>query len=390
MGDAGQGYARLVEERFGLRLSSRHAKQLEEAVPELVSDSGYHGAAELYVALAGGRHPELVERLAAALTVGETHFFRVRPQMEALRRVVLPELIARRAGDRALSVWSAGCSTGEEPYTVAMLLLELVPFLEQWKLQLLATDLNRSVLEVARHALYGEWSFRDTPDAVRRSFFDAEGERWRLRESVRRMVRFACHNLMSDPPPLMDPRHEGFDLILCRNVTIYFGPEAVLRLYARFAEALAPGGWLVLGPSDPTPVSGSGLELHELQDALLWRRGERPGASRDLSDGVAGSSRQRVSPQSGVSEAAARGDDADLREVWPLAHAGNRVDARRRVEAVLGMHPLRAEAHLLLGMLHLENGAAEEALASLRRATFLSPDLPMAHFGLGRAVPATG
>src|SRR5207253_9059874 len=126
--------------------------------------------------------------------------------------------------------------------------------------------------QAARHATYGEWSFRDTPSRVRAHYFTPVGKRWRLADSIRRIVRFAHLNLAADVFPSPGPTGPDLDLIVCRNVTIYFSADATRQLYARFAEALVPEGWLVLGPSDPAPEDCPGLEAVHLPAAVLWRR----------------------------------------------------------------------------------------------------------------------
>jgi chemotaxis protein methyltransferase CheR len=392
-----RAYLRLIEERFGLRLTDHQARHLDDIVVELLAKTEYSGPLELYGALTAGWRCDLLEILAARLTIGETHFFRVGPQIEALRRVVLPDLLGRRAGERRLRVWSAGCSTGEEPYTLAILIRERLPAPETWDIQLLATDISLPALEAARRALYGEWSFRGTPNEVRERYFSPEGKRWRLVEPVRRMVRFARLNLAADPFPSLGPQNDAaprgpaFDLIVCRNVTIYFSPEVTQRLYRRFADALATGAWLVLGPSDPTPEQPGPLEPVYLPGAVLWRR---PTAAPALpvQRTWATAARAGATPTyPGVRRppmlppAPPREAPPDLEQVRTLAHGGDRAAAREQAERLVRARPLEAEAHLLLGMLDLDEGSAGPALASLRRATFLDARDALAHFSLGRA-----
>jgi chemotaxis protein methyltransferase CheR len=417
--DLHAAYLRLVEERSGLSLSARQAAQLVGAIAALLPRTGYGGPADLYAALATGDRGDLLEALAGGLTVGETHFFRVAPQIEALRRIVLPDVIARCGERRRLRLWSAGCSTGEEPYTLAILLRELLPAPEAWDIQLLATDINAAALEVARRGHYGEWSFRGTPEEVRQRYFVPEGKGWRLVEQVRRMVRFAHLNLAMHAYPSPGPGEADLDVILCRNVTIYFSPTAAQRLYRGFAGALAPGGWLVLGPSDPTPggveegdraTVGRDFELVALPDVFLWRRsgGSRAGHDTTGANGSArgahsparpprapGSARiaratpdrparVRPAPAPGAAPGGA-GAVVDVAAVWRLVHEGARAPARALALGLARDRPLEAEAHLLLGMLHLDEGALDAALESLRRATFLDKDNALAHFSLGRA-----
>jgi chemotaxis protein methyltransferase CheR len=177
-------YLHLLKQQFGLR-PGRQADHVDGVVMQLLASSSYTEPADLYTAFAAGLQPRLLEMLALSMTVGETHFFRVNPQIEALRRVVLPELIARHKTDRQLRVWSAGCSTGEEPYTLAMLLCEQLSKPNDWDVQLVATDFNRAALEMARLAVYGEWSFRDSPREMRSRYFTPAAKRWRLNDQVR-------------------------------------------------------------------------------------------------------------------------------------------------------------------------------------------------------------
>jgi chemotaxis protein methyltransferase CheR len=263
-------YGRLTEQRFGLRLTGNAISQLDALVPQLLAMSSYSNPSQLLDAFADGRLPRLLEVLAARLTSGETYFFSDTPQIEALREVVLPDLIARRATDRRLCVWSAGCSTGEEPYTLAMLIRELLPTPRTWDIHLVASDINREAIEVARLGVYADRSFRDPPGKIQTRYIARSDTRWQVSDLVLRMVRFATLNLASDPPPFPSDV-AAVDLIVCRGVTMDFHELAAQRLYQRFARALTPSGWLVLGPFDPPPMARLGFERVLLEGALLWR-----------------------------------------------------------------------------------------------------------------------
>src|SRR2546430_1384388 len=207
--DPRAAYVHLIERRAGLRLADRQTQGLDDAVAHLLTRTAHAGPRELYNALARDAGRDLVDSLAADLTVGETHFFRIGPQIQALQRTVLPDIIERRSAERRLGLWSAGCSTGEEAYTLAILLHDALPAHQTWDITLLATDINRRALDTAQQAIYGEWSFRDTPDLIRQRYFTATGKRWRLGEPVRRMVRFAPLNLVADAFPSPGPHGAG-------------------------------------------------------------------------------------------------------------------------------------------------------------------------------------
>src|SRR4051794_31178619 len=212
-------YCRLIEERVGLRLSEQQLRGLDGMLVAFLATAGEDlTPEELHDRWAAGGRADLFAAFAARLTIGETHFFRVAPQIAALQETVLPDLLARRADQRRLALWSAGCSSGEEPYTLAILLRDLLPDQERWAISILATDLSEPALDEARRACYREWSFRETPEQIRQRHFAREGDTWRLNETIRQMVRFKRPNLAADPLPAPSATLPALDLILCRNV----------------------------------------------------------------------------------------------------------------------------------------------------------------------------
>lgn len=403
-------FRELVEARTGIRLNDGQVRGLDGLIAGLVTRAGGDLTPDqLYAAFSAGGRADLFRDFAARVTIGETHFFRVAPQIAALRDVALPDLFQRRATARRLALWSAGCSSGEEPYTLAILLRELLPTLDTWDVRLFATDLSEPALDTARGAVYREWSFRETPPWVRQRYFTAQGELWRLHDTIRQMVRFERVNLVADtyPPSLRDAG--TLDLILCRNVTIYFNHSVSHDLYRRFAALLVPGGWLILGPSDPPPPRDSGLEPVYLTNAILWRKpllieaaGARPGdresrPARAITAPLS-SARPRVTkpltntdPRSTRTSAPTPASPAErLAAIRTQLAAGERDGARAALEALARDAPLLAAAHCLLGLLALEGGDTATALESLRRATFLAPEDPLAQYGLGRTYRALG
>src|SRR5207302_2496387 len=188
-------------------------------------------------------------------------------------------------------------------------------------------------------------------------------KRWRLREDLVRMVRFAPLNLTADAFPSPGPEGATLDLLVCRNVTIYFSQEATRRLYARFVEVLAPDGWLLLGPSDPVPDHPRLLAPVYLPGAVLWRRVDaRPHTARPRGTQRSGDRR----PSAGRQPSAARTREAR--------------QTRTEAEPLVSDRPLDGAAYTSQGMLDLERGAVEEAIENLRRATFLAPQDALAQF----------
>lgn len=229
-------------------------------------------------------------RLIKTLTVGETHFFRDEAQFNALVQHVLPAIITRKRAAAAaiglniqpqLRIWSAGCSSGEEPYSMAMLLKELLPDIDRWHILILATDINQDSLTRAREASYSNWSFREARARELRSrYFRDETNnssrlsptRYRLQDDIRQMVTFASLNLIEDDYPAIHNNTVSMDLIICRNVTIYFTEEITRQVTQRFYQALVDQGWLVVGHSEPSLLTYRAFQAHTFPDTLLYQK----------------------------------------------------------------------------------------------------------------------
>jgi chemotaxis protein methyltransferase CheR len=190
----------------------------------------------------------LTTQIIEALVTTETSFFRDLQPFEALRKTIVPELIRRRAGERALTIWCAASSTGQEPYSVALLLREHFPQLREWNVLLLATDLSREVLARAREGRYNQIEVnRGLPAPLLVKYFQQHGTQWQLKEEIRRLVEFRELNL-AQPWPFL-PR---MDLILNRNVMIYFDVATKKSILSRIARLLHPDGYLLLGGAETT------------------------------------------------------------------------------------------------------------------------------------------
>lgn len=199
-----------------------------------------------YLKQGGAEQEEELLQLLDVLTINETSFFRNRPQFDLLEQLVLPELIGNKeaSGQSSLRVWSAGCSTGEEPYSIAISVLEQIPTRRPWDVRIYASDLSLSALERATNGVYSESKLQDMDRLRHRRFFESCDDGYRVREEVRRLVIYDFHNL----------KHENglgdLDFIFCRNVLIYFDPDEQNKVVAKLVRALRPGGYLFLGHSE--------------------------------------------------------------------------------------------------------------------------------------------
>jgi chemotaxis protein methyltransferase CheR len=212
----------------------------------------------------------LHDQVVDALTTNETTFFRDFNPWESLRTLVLPELLERKEQTRTLAIWSAGCSSGQEPFSIAMSIREHFPELLTWQLSILGTDISGSVLDRARRGRYGQLEVnRGLPAHLLVRHFERAGMEWEIEEPIRRMVRFERHNLVE--PWLAWP---PFDLVLMRNVMIYFDHDAKRDVLGKMHRQLAPNGYLLLGASETTYTLSDDFE-REMDGRTAWYRPKR-------------------------------------------------------------------------------------------------------------------
>lgn len=238
----------VVARHLGLHFPKERWLDLRRGVCDAAQECGSQDDLDRYVQRLSS--PALTQRqleaLASHLTVGETYFFREKRSLEVLETDIVPELIRTRAGlDRAIRIWSAGCATGEEPYSVAIVLSRLIAGLKKWSIEILATDLNSKSLLKASEGIYGEWSFRGIPEWARSAYFDEVGEgRWTIARAIKKMVTFAQLNLMDDAYPPISNSPNGLDVIFCRNVLMYLTPEGMRKVVRQLHRSFGHG-WMV-------------------------------------------------------------------------------------------------------------------------------------------------
>ena len=417
-----EAVADAVRSRLGLDYSLERHPDLLRALRAAAGESGAGDPAALastVAAVASGAWSEaLASALAAHLTVGETYFFRERRTLEVLAGTVLPQLVGEsREEGRALRIWSAGCCTGEEPYTVAMLLADLLPEGERERAVLLGTDLNGRFLETARSGEYGSWSLRETSAIARGRFFTPAGpRRWRLRDEVLSRVSFRVLNLASGDYPCEAGGTAGVDLVLCRNVLMYLAPETVVSVLERFYRALRQGGWLVVSPVEVplgalgrfTPVDFDGTTFFRKAGPALppgpaGPLAPAPGPAPLLQSILPPAPRApgplpaRSGPAAGAGAAAVTTVPTVATAVSPLAGRVRELAGAGRIGEALGLadrlveeDPMHAPSQYVRAVVLAQTGDDEGAWGALSRAVYLDPGLAVAHVALGALARRTG
>jgi chemotaxis protein methyltransferase CheR len=436
---------RLLGSSAGLVFDDSRREALAFCVSERVRVTGCENVAAYLRLLAQPDAEPERQSLLDEVTIPETHFFRNPPQITALRGHVLPQLL-RDAGerDRKLTIWSAGCSTGEEPYTIAMLLRELLPLMHGWDIRIIATDISGRGLAAARAARYGERSLVMTDPADVNKFFirDLEGEpAYVVRPEVAELVEFRRHNLVTEPPPFAPGE---VDLVLCRNVTIYFDRATTRALVGRLHDTLRDGGYLFLGHAETLWQVSDDFHLVTLGDAFVYRRDDAADASgrerrmvlpdrrapgkserwgverrqgrerrnlptpsrpsglvatigRVLTTPIGPSARPTpppgaptVPPTAPPAVTTTQPEPAPISQVRRALAAGQYAEAAELAEQMAQAEPLAADAHYLRGVALTNLGRDADALIELRKAIYLDPGLGFAHFLLAGALNRLG
>jgi len=334
-----------------------------------------------------------VHAVVEHLAIGDTYFFRERQMFEVLAQRVLPELISR--GTRRLRIWSAACSTGEEAYSLAIVLRELLPERRQWDLTLLATDINERSLHKAEAGVYGEWSFRDAPPGLKERYFRPTPQgRFVIAEEIRDMVRFARFNLAQDRWPALVTGDNAMDLILCRNVLMYFSAARARRAVENLGASLTEDGWLVVSPSEYSQTTFARFSSSNFTDCILYRKRATPSHEAPPPVTHAPSGSDPESEINAASDTASSATTAPTPEhhallTRTLANQGQLEPALAAADRWIAADKTNPSAHYLQATVHQELGHMEAARRSLRRAIYLKPDFVVAHFALGNLTRAT-
>ena len=376
MSDALLELAALVRGETGNDLPEGRLPFLREAAERRARASGCADLAAYVAALAAGELRGEWELLASLLTIKESSFFRVPQQWERIRSLVLPELARARAATRRLRFWSAACAAGEEPGTLALLVAD-TPSLAGWDWSILATDLDPDALAQAERGLYGERAVAAVPPALRATWLAPRGRLFELDPRLRARIAYRRANLARPPWRLPEER---FDLILLRNVLIYFRAELQRAVVAEAARRLAPDGWLFLGGSETLWRIQDCLVPVDLGDCFGYRHprpGEPAAAPRRASSPSAPPRAAPAPVAPAPASPPAGGPTPAERLLAAIAHleADRAPEAEREAAAALESDPADPAAHALAGLLHDLGGRAAEAVEALRAALYLEPDL---------------
>ncbi len=370
-----------VEARLGLCFPPQRWGDLERGLRMVSAEFGFDDPLECARWIGSTTLTrQQMELIAAHLTIGETYFFRDPKAFEALERKIVPDLIAARAtGSRMLRFWSAGCCTGEEAYTIAIILDRLLPEGRAWHVSILGTDVNPRFLQKAKAGTYTEWSFRVMDELTKRRYFEEmEPGRFRVIPRIKEMVDFAPLNLIDDVYPSLTTNTNGMDVIFCRNVLMYFSGEQARKVVCKLSDCLLPGSHLFTSAAEASSELFDPLKPQSFPGTVIYRKESSRSCHNYSPEPVVNTrSESKKAPAVSVPATSAFQASRSLANEARLTEALNVCDEEIRREK------LRPETHYLRGIILQEQGAIDEAIGALRRALFLDQGFVLAHFAMG-------
>ena len=372
--------------------------------------------------------------LTSYLTVGETYFFREKSGLDIFQKQIIPGIINSRQGkDQYIRIWCAGCCTGEEPYTLAILLRGMIPDIQNWKITILATDINRHFLKKAQAGSYTQWSFRETSHIIKNQYFSHTGKNWEINPEIKKMVTFAYLNLADDLYPSTLTNTHNMDVVFCRNVLMYFTSQQIKQTARRFYKSIVDKGWLITSAVELNDDHFSDFASIRYEQGIFYQKVPKksqpvilPVSKRATS--IVSKPRKPVLQQSKhlTAEIAIRKEEVSSsrheiqilfdkgryqhciemclvllvenpRETKALtilvksyANMGNLTEARKWGEKLLHQDGTEADSYYLVATIQMEENDPELAESTLKRALYLDPHHLLSHFLLGSIMSRQG
>ncbi|WML37606.1 CheR family methyltransferase [Clostridium sp. OS1-26] len=407
-----ENISNFIEKKFGLYFSKERFKDLMRGISCAAKQKDIDLEKYIDLILENRISEEDIKILASCLTIGETYFFRDKSLFEIMKQKILPDIInSRKNSSKSLKIWSAGCSSGEEAYSIAILVKELIPDYENWNIDIIATDINYRSLGKAREGIYGEWSFRGVDSNLKNKYFDkVEDIRYKLKDSIMELVKFHSLNL-ADPNYIVDGKIiNNVDIIFCRNVLMYFSRPQISQIINRFYNIIANEGWLVVAPTESMFVNDTDFKSVNINNMFLFNKDIAQDNSVKIQDNhswLKSFSRVKEIKTNFVHKYIYNknkikdffieeernsnkllGKETVITEDFELlcrssANEGNFEEALKWCEKAISSDKINPYYYYLLASIQQEQGNIDEAIISLKKSVYLDSDFIMAYFNLG-------
>jgi chemotaxis protein methyltransferase CheR len=436
-----------IAEKIGLYFPRERWDDLKRGFAAASHEFGFKHPEEcIHWLLSSAPEKAHLQILASHLTIGETYFFRDKQLLEALTQHILPALISsQRSREKRLRFWCAGCCSGEEAYTLAILLHQLLPDLRDWQITIIATDINLRFLDKAANGIYSEWSFRNAPIWLKERYFKpcADGN-FAIAPEIKKLVSFGHLNLVEDVYPSLGNNTNAMDLIFCRNVLMYFSLAQVQRVISNLSKSLVEGGWLLVSPSEASKALFPQFTNVNYPGAILFQKGHKSALNHsnsatampaatfstpatkeylplksfkppilDASTRIAVKAKDSSESLALAQSLYAQGCYAEVADTLmemlndnatrhshqlearalqarALANLGRLRDALVCCERWIVADKVDASAYYMRALILTESGDVQQACASLQQAIFLRPNFVLAYFSLGNIAHNSG
>lgn len=397
--------ANKIEAETGWSFAGSKRRDLCLAIRRMAESVGMENGEEFVDwLLAGAWDKSKADLCTHYLTIGETYFFREPRAFELVSNYAREKIAAFGAQNTRLRIWSAGCCTGEEAYSIAMALRQSVPQLPARQISILGTDINGRHLQFAQAGMYRQWSFRNFDPALQKLYFSTADEgQYQLNKEIREMVKFSELNLASRVYPSIATSMNAMDIIFCRNVLMYFSRDQAKNVIQRFHLCLADGGWLIVSPSEASAELFSGLAGVYHPDAIFFKKTGPRNASAAAGQGLpgigkasGGNAGDRVPKQAVSADTAVLPSATVVRPAQPArskaekpqtdGHTAGSLSAATNDASLTPM----AEHYHAKALTAMDAGDHGDAMQNLKRVLYLQPDSIIAHYLMGVALSGQG
>lgn len=406
-------FAKYIEDNLGLSYPLQARQDLDNKIHGIVKAFGFTNAEECIEWIINSPiTTQKIDILSKQLSIGETYFFRDAGIFDALRKQVLPEIINRNQQNyRKLNIWSTACSTGEEPYSLAILLYELIPNIKDWQINIIGSDINAHFLEIAKAGIYKPWSFRDVPLEMKRYFIPLDKRHSEIRPEIKRMVHFHYYNLVEDGVSVREKFHiADFDLIMCNNVLIYFSEKTIKEVVTKLTHYLSTDGWMVVSAIEVPHIHHEKLKYITFKNATFFKKTQEP-PPKPLEPIKEAKYAEVYPPPSVVAKPKAidvmklyeKGEYqqvvkileqlstdqklVDAKDIFILAESYANLGQTDKAKywCAKGLHIDRVDPalHFLHAFILQQEGDINKAIAALQKVLFLDPQFALGHFELG-------
>lgn len=382
-----------IEEKSGILIKEREKSILIKVINDILSDERDFNHIINQLKMNPLNHP-LWQKIIQKIVVPETYFFRDKAQFEILANYFLPK-IERHKKDHSLRIWSAGCASGEETYSIAILLKERLHNIEKWDIFIIGTDINIKLLETAKLGIYRKWSFRDVEKYFIDKYFTKQGSLLSIKPEIANMVKFEYLNLLEESYPSLTENIHSFDLIICKNVLMYLKKEIIPSIVKGFYKCLLLDGWLILSSVETSYINSIDLTKESYNGLTIYKKTEIPQGPNIIESFENYEIKNKNTfPETHKKDAIEPLPHEDIekkeelkvndfiRKGKELANKGQLDDAIFYLKKALQKDPFCIEAHLLLAMVYQEKDDLKGAISELKKALYIDNKCIPAHLRL--------